>query len=78
MIKPHGSDTLNPLYVRDQAQRAKLAKEAESLPSIVVSSAAAANAVMLGGGYFNPLTGYMNVADAMSVAEKMKTASGLF
>ena len=29
--------------------------------------AAAANAVMLGGGYFNPLTGYMNVADAMSV-----------
>ena len=78
MIKPHGSDTLNPLYVRDNAQRAKLAKEAEGLPSIVVSSAAAANAVMLGGGYFNPLTGYMNVADAMSVAEKMKITSGLF
>ena len=78
MIKPHGSDTLNPLYVRDKAQRAKLAKEAEGLPSIVVSSAAAANAVMMGGGYFNPLTGYMNVADAMSVAEKMKITSGLF
>lgn len=78
MIKPHGSDTLNPLYVRDNAQRAKLAKEAEGLPSIVVSSAAAANAVMLGGGYFNPLTGYMNVADAMSVAQNMKTTNGLF
>ncbi len=78
MIKPHGSDTLNPLYVRDDAKRAELLKEAEGLPSIVVCSAAAANAVMLGGGYFNPLTGYMNVADAMSVAENMKTTSGLF
>ena len=33
---------------------------------------------MMGGGYFNPLTGYMNMADAMSVAENMRTASGLF
>jgi len=78
MIKPHGSDTLNPLYVQDDAKRAELLKEAEGLPSIVISSAAAGNAVMLGGGYFNHLTGYMNVADAMSVAENMKTTSGLF
>jgi sulfate adenylyltransferase len=78
MIKPHGSDQLNPLYVQDESKRAKLLKEAEGLPSIVVSSGAAANAVMLGGGYFNPLTGYMNAADAMSVAEKMETTSGLF
>ena len=78
MIKPHGSDTLNPLYVQDDAKRAELLKEAEGLPSIVISSAAAGNAVMMGGGYFNPLTGYMNVADAMSVAENMKTTSGLF
>ncbi|MEL6823016.1 MAG: sulfate adenylyltransferase, partial [Calditrichota bacterium] len=28
--------------------------------------------------YFNPLTGYMNKADALSVAENMKTSSGLF
>lgn len=78
LIKPHGSDTLNPLFVMDDAKRAELAKEAEGLPSIVVCSAAAANAVMLGGGYFNPLTGYMNKADALSVAEKMQTTSGLF
>jgi sulfate adenylyltransferase len=78
MIKPHGSDTLNPLYVQDEAKRAELLKEAEGLPSILVSSAAAGNAVMMGGGYFNPLTGFMNVADAMSVAEKMFTTSGLF
>ena len=78
MIKPHGSDTLNPLYVMDDAKRAALAKEAESLPSLVVCSAAAANAVMLGAGYFNPLTGYMNKADSLSVADKMVTTGGLF
>ncbi len=78
MIKPHGADELKPLYVMDEAQRAELAKEAEGLPSIVVCSAAAANAVMLGGGYFTPLSGYMNKADALGVAEKMQTASGLF
>lgn len=78
MIKPHGSDKLNPLYVMDAAKRAQLIKEAESLPSIVVSSAAAGNAVMLGGGYFNPLTGFMNAAEAMSVAKDMKLKNGLF
>ena len=78
LIKPHGSETLNPLFVFDDSERAALAKEAEGLPSVVVSSAAAANAVMMGGGYFNPLRGYMNVADAMNVADNMKTCSGLF
>lgn len=78
MIKPHGSETLNPLYVMDAKERAALTKEAERLPSILVSSAAAANAVMMGAGYFNPLTGYMNLADAMKVASEMRTTSGLF
>jgi len=78
MIKPHGSDQLNPLYIRNEKERAELIKEAEGLPSIVVSSAAAANAVMLGGGYFNPLTGFMNIADAISVAEKIQIVNGLF
>lgn len=78
MIKPHGSDELNPLFVYDSAENEALQKEAEGLASIVVTSAAAANAVMLGAGYFNPLTGYMNKADAMSVAKDMKTTSGLF
>ena len=78
MIKPHGSKELNPLFVKDDNERNKLIREADSLPSVVISSAAAANAVMLGGGYFNPLTGYMNIADALSVAENMKTTNGLF
>lgn len=78
MIKPHGSDQLNPLFVYDPDQHRALSHEALSLPSMILSSAAAGNAVMLGAGYFNPLTGYMNLADALSVAENMKTVSGLF
>jgi sulfate adenylyltransferase len=78
MIKPHGSDELNPLYVEDEQKRAALLAEAEALPSLLLNSAAAANAVMLAGGYFNPLTGYMNLADALSAAEKMHTVDGLF
>jgi len=78
VIKPHGSDKLNPLFVMDAKERAALTAEAEKLPSVVVSSAAAANAVMLGGGYFNPLTGYMNLADAVKVSNEMKTVGGVF
>ncbi|MEE9551818.1 MAG: sulfate adenylyltransferase [Gammaproteobacteria bacterium] len=78
MIKPHGSDTLTPLFVYDTEQHHQLLKEAESLPSLTLNSAAAANAVMLGAGYFTPLRGYMNLADALSVAESMQTTEGLF
>jgi len=78
MIKPHGSDELNPLFVYDSVKNDALQKEAEGLASVLVSSATAANAVMLGAGYFNPLTGYMNKADALSVASDMKTSAGLF
>lgn len=78
MIKPHGSDSLNPLFVQDDPARAALIEEGNSLPSIIVSSADAANAVMLGAGYFNPLTGYMNKADALAVANDMHTTDGLF
>ncbi len=78
MIKPHGSETLNPLFVYDVARHHELLTEAKTLPSLLLNSASAANAVMLGGGYFNPLTGYMNLSDAMSVAEKMQTTAGLF
>ncbi|MGH8581365.1 MAG: sulfate adenylyltransferase [Gammaproteobacteria bacterium] len=78
MIKPHGSSALNPLFVYDAEWHHALTREAGSLPSLVLNSAAAANAVMLGAGYFNPLTGYMNAADALSVAEHMHTRSGLF
>ena len=78
MIKPIGSETLNPLFVADENERNMLVDEAQNLPAMLVSSATAANAVMLAGGYFNPLTGYMNLADALSVANNMTMASGQF
>ena len=78
MINPHGSKTLNPLYVADDAKRAELQREATDLPKLLVCSQAAANAVMMASGYFNPLTGFMSLADALSVCEKMKTSDGLF
>jgi len=78
VIKPHGALELRPLYVMDAQEREALAREAESLPSVLVSSAAAANAVMMGAGYFTPLSGYMNLADSLDVAERMHTRSGLF
>ena len=77
LIAPHGADELRPLIV-DDTRRAELEAEALTLPSLMVSSAAAANAVMMGAGYFTPLAGYMNRADALSVAEKLRTTDGLF
>lgn len=78
MIKPHGADQLNPLFVYDTEKHHALNAEAETLPSLLINSAAAANAVMLGAGYFTPLSGYMNLADALSVSEKLYTTDGLF
>jgi len=78
MINPVGSDKLLPLFVDDETRRNALLEEARGLPSVEISSAAAANAVMFGGGYFTPLPGYMNLADALSVAAKMHTCEGRF
>ena len=69
MIKPHGADILKPLFVENLEERNRLIEESASLPDLVLNSAAAANAVMLGAGYFSPLEGYMNLRDTQSVAE---------
>jgi sulfate adenylyltransferase len=66
------------LFVSDSGARAALQAEAEKLPSLLLNSAAAANVVMLGGGYFTPLAGFMNLADALCVAESMHTTDDLF
>ena len=78
LITPHGAESLNPLFVEDADARAQLAKDAESMPSITISSSAAGNAVMLGGGYFTPLNGFMNKTNALSIGKSMKTTDGLF
>lgn len=77
LISPHGAASLKPLIATGQ-RLADLEAESATLSSITVSSAAAANAVMLGAGYFTPLMGYMNRADALSVATDLKTTDDIF
>ncbi len=77
-IPPHGATRLKPLFVEDTDECRALLREAETLPAVTVASAAASNAVMLGGGYFTPLDGFMDKADALSVGRSMHTAGGLF
>ncbi len=78
MLKPHGSQRLNPLHIADPIENADLTARAQSMPSALLSSAGAAAAVMLGAGYFNPLQGFMNKADALGVGRDMRTECGLF
>ncbi len=78
MINPVGSSELKALFVYDPDTHHKLSHEAESLPSVMISSQAAGNAVMMGAGYFSPLKGFMNLADAMGAAEKMTLSDGSF
>lgn len=78
MIKPVGSDELQPRFVYDIDRHQALRREAEGLPAVLVSSQTAGNAVMLGAGYFSPLTGFMGLADALSVAESMRMTDGQF
>lgn len=78
LTPPHGADTLKPLYVDDPHLRGELEREAANLPALTISSAAAANAVMLAAGYFTPLTGFVDKNNALSVAQTMHTSDGLF
>ena len=78
MIQPHSSSTLNGLYVDEADARAALQEDVKTLPTLLLNSAAAVNAVMLGGGYFNPLSGFMDKTDALSVAQELHTRTGLF
>ncbi len=78
MIKPVGSDELKPLFVYESDKHDALKHEADTLPSILLSSQAAANAVMMGSGYFSPLPGFMSVEDAMAAAETMTLTNGSF
>ena len=78
LIAPHGSDSLTPLYIEYSSERNSLIKASENMPHLLLNSAAAANAVMLGAGYFTPLDGYMDKKNATSVSENMITSDGLF
>ena len=47
------------------------------LTAVTVSSATASNTVMLAAGYFSPLTGFHDYANAIEIARHMRTKEGL-
>ena len=78
MINPYGSKALNLLLEPEGSSCQHVIDNFADLPHILLNSAAAANLVMLGAGYFNPLTGFMNKADALSICGNFCMTDGLF
>ena len=78
LIMPHGSNELNTLYIEDEMARSSMLSASAEMRSLEINSAAAANAVMMAAGYFNPLTGYMNKEEALRVSKEMLTLDDIF
>ena len=78
LIMPHGSNELNTLYINDELARASMLSAAAEMRTLDITSAAAANAVMMAAGYFSPLTGFMNKEEALRVSKDMMTLDDIF
>lgn len=78
MINPYGSKALNLLLELEESSCQHVIDNFSDLPHILLNSAATANLAMLGAGYFNPLTGFMNKADTLSICGNFCTTDGLF
>ena len=74
LIKPYGSDQLLAPFNEIGVNLA----DVEQIPKFLLNDSAIANVVMLGSGYFNPLQGFMNKTEALSVCDEFRTLNGLF
>ena len=74
LIKPYGSDELLTPFNEIGVNLA----DVEQIPKFLLNDSAIANVVMLGSGYFNPLQGFMNKTEALSVCDELRTLNGLF
>ncbi len=74
LIKPYGSDELLSPFNEIGVNLA----DVEQMPKFLLNDSAIANVVMLGSGYFNPLQGFMNKTEALSVCDELRTLNGLF
>ena len=74
LIKPYGSDELLTSFKEIGVNLA----DVEQMPKFLLNDSAIANVVMLGSGYFNPLQGFMNKTEALSVCDELRTLNGLF
>ena len=74
LIKPYGSNELLTPFKEIGVNLA----DVEQIPKFLLNDSAIANVVMLGSGYFNPLQGFMNKTEALSVCDEFRTLNGLF
>tara|TARA_B100000242_G_scaffold161491_1_gene115325 strand:+ start:834 stop:2018 length:1185 start_codon:yes stop_codon:yes gene_type:complete len=74
LIKPYGSNELLTPFKEIGVNLA----DVEQMPKFLLNDSAIANVVMLGSGYFNPLQGFMNKTEALSVCDELRTLNGLF
>ena len=74
LIKPYGSNELLTPFKEIGVNLA----DVEQMPKFLLNDSAVANVVMLGSGYFNPLQGFMNKTEALSVCDEFRTLNGLF
>ena len=74
LIKPYGSDELLAPFNEIGVNLA----DVEQIPKFLLNDSAIANVLMLGSGYFNPLQGFMNKTEALSVCDEFRTLNGLF
>ncbi|MCS7316098.1 MAG: sulfate adenylyltransferase [Bryobacterales bacterium] len=79
LVAPHGSSTLRPLLVEEEARRDEL-RRAERLKKIPMSSRETSDLLMMGIGAFTPLEGFMGYDDWKGCCEQMSLPSygGLF
>ncbi len=71
---PHGGKLVNRIVDANQAQ--SVAKEAASLPALVLSPREQFDLEMIGIGAFSPLQGFQGQADFESVCRNMRLANG--
>ena len=74
LIKPYGSNELLTPFKEIGVNLA----DVEQMPKFLLNDSAIANVVMIGSGYFNPLQGFMNKTEALSVCDELRTLNGLF
>lgn len=74
LIKPYGSNEMLTPFKEIGVNLA----DVEQMPKFLLNDSAIANVVMLGSGYFNPLQGFMNKTEAISVCDELRTLNGLF
>ncbi|KIW13243.1 sulfate adenylyltransferase [Exophiala spinifera] len=72
---PHGG-VLKDLLARDAPRHDQLAKEAESLPAVILTERQLCDLELILNGGFSPLEGFMNEKDYNGVVENVRLADG--